>query len=96
MDRAKYIVIEKMGTETPIVFPCWMEHKEIAGERAVISAGTVQFGIKITQQQDDGEDWKTIDVCCFGESTSCRNKDGKPIQSRGEEDAWLIEKSVIC
>ena len=58
MDDAKYVVVMENGTESVIIFPCWMYHKNIADGRRVISAGNVWF--------DNCKDA----VGCYGKSTS--------------------------
>lgn len=79
MDRSKYIVIEISFVETPIVFPVWLNHADMAlaftrgaaGDRGVniVSAGFVS----VTPRPDGG-----IHVDCFGrsESLKCDAREG--------------------
>ena len=100
IDEAKYLVVEAKGTETPILFPCWMNHSEIAGARKVVSAGRVRFSIRYQKIDGDGQYYDAGDVepnirvSCFGQSIM-KDKSGNPIKSRPEEDAALIQKSII-
>ena len=77
MERAKYIVAEivsgGVAMETPIIFPSFIAHSDIAlriGSMGcmtkVISAGFVQF--------TPGKDGNCVDVEAFGESVSLKIK----------------------
>ncbi len=72
----KYIVVLSDGFEGPIMFPDYFTHKEVAGNRKVVSAGFCDF----TADQDG-----TIKGCAFGESTSLK------LKSR-EEDSRLLTR----
>jgi hypothetical protein len=41
----KYIIFEQAGLELPLVFPDLIEHKVMAGERKVVSAGFVNLNL---------------------------------------------------
>ena len=79
----KYIIIESMTLETPILFPNWLGH-----DFMVDSIHSRYPGVKIVSA---GEfDWVSngdgnIRIMAFGESISCR------IKSR-PEDAEIISK----
>lgn len=84
MDRAKYIVIEENGTETAIIFPCWMLHKTMAGQsNQIVSAGKVSFYFDFDSKSPH------IRANCYGKSV------GLDIASRPEEDEYLIEKTIL-
>lgn len=79
MSHSKYIMIEWMGIETPILFPAWVQHADIASAIlrsrpgcSLISAGFFSVG-------DNQE------VSTFGHSQSLN------LNSR-EEDARFIAK----
>jgi len=78
-DPAKYIVIEENATESAIIFPCWILHANIAGEKKVISAGKVEFELS----------GSTVVIYCYGESV------GLKVKSRPKEDARLIEQTIL-
>lgn len=80
MDKSKYIVIEYMGIETPILFPNFVEHSEMGITSKVISAGFFEVGASPTK-----EDSMDIDVSVFGKSTTLDKKSRK-------EDAALIKR----
>lgn len=91
MERAKYIVAEivtgGVAMETPIIFPSFIAHSDIAlridsysrNLNKVISAGFVQF--------TPGKDGNCVKVVAFGESVSLK------IKSR-PKDARLIACSL--
>ncbi len=85
MDTAKYIVAEivsgGVAMETPIIFPSFIAHSDIAQNLKVISAGFVQF-------TPDQEDRDCVDVEAFGESVSLN------LKSRPKKDARLIAYSL--
>jgi len=56
--RVKYIIVESMEIETPVVFNELIQHKTIAGFQRVVGAGFCYVSI------DSGK-W-----VCFGESVS--------------------------
>lgn len=71
MDQAKYIVAEivsgGVAMETPIIFPSFIAHSDIAQNfRKVISAGFVQFAPE--------KDGNCVDVEAYGESVSLKIK----------------------
>lgn len=86
MDPAKYVIIKGLvGMEEPILIPCTVNHADIVKEHTVvISAGNVFFDVK------DGR----IESYCWGSSTTLEYL-GKPHESRGEEDAKLINQLII-
>ncbi len=62
MDHGKYIIIDSMGLETPILFPSYMFHTDISRNSEVVSAGNFQVW-------GHGED---IQVSAFGKSTTLK------------------------
>lgn len=84
----KYIVIEEMKIEVPIVFSELLSHHSIALGQKVISAGFCSFGAKTILGQDSNgsEDQIVADVSCWGESVTLK------VKSRLKEDEELILK----
>jgi hypothetical protein len=80
----KYIIVFSHGVETPILFPEWIGHAEVAGERKVIAAGLVRL-TGGEQKWDTIVSSNEIQVKCFGRSPSLK------VNSRGGEDAFLIQ-----
>ena len=83
MDKAKYIAFEYMGTETIVVFPCWLNHANVARDLCPnkdlrLSAGRVDFYL------EDGK----LNIQCYGSSTSL-NLSSRP------EDAKLVRSQLI-
>ena len=87
MDNAKYIIVEYgFGTESAIIFPCWVNHGEVAkafthNRDKILSAGMVQFMPTINDEES------TVTVHCFGHSTTL---DKKP----RPEDEYIIRKQI--
>ena len=77
----KYVVVEKQGIESAIIFPEWMRHGDVLKEyETAVSAGFCSFS---------GAYWKGdagVSVCCWGHSVSLE------VKSRGSTDADLIQK----
>jgi len=80
--KVKYIIVTSMGIETPIVFSDFLKHSEVAGNREVISAGFVQFGLVDPTDED-------IEATCYGMSTSL------DIESRPEEDSKILTQHLF-
>lgn len=79
MDHGKYIIVNQMGLETPILFPSYIDHCEIAKNfQEVLSAGNFQV-------LGNAED---IQVSTFGKSTTLK------MNSR-ERDAELIKRLLL-
>ena len=79
-DPAKYIVFLHGGCETAVVFPCWINHSNMAPFRKeVVGAGRVKFSFA------DDKIWAE----CYGDSVSLK------VKSRLMQDAELIEKSLL-
>ena len=81
MDNGKYIIAGYRGCETPVLFPCFVNHSDIAkifgGKEYIISAGFFEVGAKETKEYP-----KNISVCVFGKSETLNkevNKDYDPI-----------------
>ena len=94
MEPAKYIVLEENGTETALIFPCWMLHKTMAGQsNQIVSAGKVRFSITEAEPTESQKAWNAkplkIKAHCYGKSV------GLNIESRPEEDEYLIEKTIL-
>lgn len=66
MTRSKYIIIEN-GTTTPIVFPVWLKHSDVARSigGTVLSAGFVEFW---------GDEYGNAQCTVMGESLSLKTK----------------------
>ncbi len=92
-ENAKYIVVKifcgpvgmRMEMETPIVFPAYVGHNDMASSLGitpddVLAAGFVGFSPK---KYSDG----VVEVTAYGKSTSLG------VESR-EEDSRLIQKSL--
>lgn len=96
--RAKYIVIETDHLPpTPVVFPVWLYHSVVFGGLAgfdtrVIGAGFVEFGSRTQAAYNYNGDYNgeesVLTVLCVGRS------DSLDIDSRGEEDATVIRKTL--
>ena len=85
MDYGKYIIVEVMGADTPILFPSFINHCDIArgfgGKKNVISAGFFEVGAKPTKK-----DPENIEVSVFGKSETLNKKVNK------ETDPCFIQK----
>jgi hypothetical protein len=70
MTRAKYIIIDNGTTDTPIVFPGWLTHSDMARSIGgkVLSAGFVEFW---------GDEFGNAQCSVMGESISLKTKPGK-------------------
>lgn len=80
MDQAwKYVVVDSMGLEVPIIFPNLLDHDAVCHGRKVISAGFVYL-------DTDGD--SNIVAKCYGKSTNL----GK--ECRPEEDDALITRAL--
>ena len=73
MDNAKYIMVELNGLETPIIFPAYIQHHEMAMNKTVVSAGFVSIGM-INDK---------VEVEAYGKSVSLR------VQARPEDSEIL-------
>lgn len=94
MNRAKYIVINAEFPDTPVLFPVWCSHQEVARALVgidgiesgqVLSAGFVRIETALMDTPNGQEAGVLVE--CFGESTSM---DMKPQKI----DAFLIEKML--
>ncbi len=74
----KYVIVEELGIELPIIFNEILDHSSVARDRKVVSAGHVKFGCGI-----DG----SMVVSCYGKSVTLRTK------SRGTIDEEIIKKT---
>lgn len=79
MEDSKYIIIEYMEHEVAIVFCNLIEHKAMAGQNKVISAGQFQVFADPTEHNHDH-----IEVVVFGKSTTLDK------ESREKKDAEII------
>jgi hypothetical protein len=78
----KYVVIEKRGIESPIIFPEWMRHGDVLKEYdTAVSAGFCSFSGSLREDGSAG-----LTVYCWGHSVSLK------VKSRGSTDADLIQK----
>jgi len=79
MDWGKYIVVDYSGVPTPILFPPYLNHSDVAkgfGSLEISSAGMFEVGHEPTK--DDPEN---IGVSVFGNSVTLKkevNKDDDP------------------
>jgi hypothetical protein len=68
MDHGKYIMVDYGGIPTPILFPCFLQHCDIAegfGSLEILSAGSFEVGHEATKN-----DPENIGVSVFGRSTT--------------------------
>jgi len=84
MERGKYIVVEINGLETAILFPCWINHCDMAQRflnvvSKVVSAGQFQVGSTMDRR---------LNICCYGKSVSLK------VESRCEEDAEILRATL--
>ena len=83
----KYIIVEYMGCELPIIFSSIINHNDVAAGHVgrAISGGTVLF---LGTNEDAGGCYESnvIEVKCSGGSTSLK------LKSRPEEDSKLIQQ----
>jgi len=77
----KYIVVETMFSEQIIIFSTVLEHKTVAGNMNVVSAGFIDI-IPYRDKDDLGTVLK-LDAHCYGFSKSL------DIKSRPKEDSIL-------
>jgi len=92
MNRAKYIIVEYMGHELPIVFSSLISHFDIGKNnsfRKVISAGFCEVMGEETEKDEDN-----ISVWAGGRSTSLKDDKDNYVVSRGEKDAVLIQRML--
>jgi len=82
MDHGKYIIVENMGSETPIMFPSFVTHNIVAENmnKKVVSAGFFEVSTNSTENNK-----RDISVYVFGESTTLKLK-------TREKDNFLIKK----
>ena len=85
MDNSKYIMVDYRGVNTPILFPNYVNHSDIAkafgGKDKVLSAGFFEVGAK-----PDKDDLDNINVSVFGKSVTV----GKEVDK--ENDPFFILK----
>ena len=85
MDYGKYIIVDTIATNTPILFPSFINHYDIAkvfgDPEKVISAGFFEVGAKPTKK-----DPENIQVSVFGKSETL----GKEVNE--ECDPRFIQK----
>lgn len=82
--RFKYVVIMDGTMETPIIFPDWATHKEIAHNRKVVSAGFLTIIATRQTLEDTVYTSNDIEFNCSGGSVSLN------VQSRPQEDSQLL------
>lgn len=84
MERAKYVIFKAESLETPVIFPLWLKHSDVAlaitgGDLSkVLSAGF----FSVMPKRD-----YVIQVDCFGRSESLN------IESR-ESDGALVARAL--
>lgn len=76
--KLKYVIVERQGIESPILFPQWIQHKEVENLGRVVSAGECEVYVSESEQK----------VYAFGESVSLG------VKSRGSTDATVIEYHI--
>ncbi len=78
MDYGKYIIVDYGVCDTPILFPCYLNHFDVArgfgGKKNVTSAGFFEVGAKPTK-----EDSENIEVSVFGKSETLGKEVNKEI-----------------
>lgn len=88
----KYIIVDEMGIETPIIFPTIIDHNSVChwnGDRKkylfnnkdIVSAGFVNISGAI-----DKDDDPFVSISCYGRSTTL------DIDSRKEVDNKILNK----
>lgn len=84
----KYIIVDEVGIEVPIIFSELQKHSNVAGMKKVISAGFCYFRSDTVLGNDSNgsEDQDVLAVSCWGESVSLR------LKSRGKVDEEIILK----
>lgn len=89
MDNGKYIIIESIGADCPVLFPSFLNHFDVAkgfgGSESVISAGFFAVGA-----EPDKKDPENISVGVWGKSQTLKNKDGKCRESRKEDERIIL------
>ncbi len=77
MRRAKYIIIDNGTTDTPIVFPEWLTHSDIA--RALVGADGIESGKLLSAGFVEFYSDRNENIHCdtMGESTSLKLKPGE-------------------
>lgn len=85
--KFKYIITEVMGTETPFIFPEWVNHKDVSKGwiGTPVAAGEVLF-VGTETPADTCLVSNIIEVSCSGESVSLN------LKSRYAVDAELIQR----
>ena len=85
MNYGKYIIIEYMGHEVPVIFSSLIPHNVIAEnlDRRLMSAGFFEVG-----QKSSNENANDINVSCFGQSVTLKSN------SRSVDET--IIKKVLC
>ena len=82
MFKSKYIIFEFMGSEYPVLFPSWIDHCRMVGDRTVASAGMFEVGAEPTEKDN-----KDISVWAGGKSVTLK------IDSR-PQDAAMIKRML--
>lgn len=77
----KYIIVDEVGIEVPIIFSELQKHSDVAGMKKVISAGFCYF-------RSDG----ILAVSCWGESISLRIKN----RGKLDEEIILKHNEFRC
>lgn len=87
MKRAKYILIDDGMMESPIVFPTWLNHADIA--RALVGADGIDAGQVLSAGFVEFYGTQNGEVDCevMGESTGLKLKPGK-------DDARFIARAM--
>lgn len=80
----KYIVVSTMFSEQIIIFSSVIDHKTVAGNMNVISAGFVDI-LCTRDKNKHGEYYLKIKTHCYGESKTLK------LSSRPKEDSILAE-----
>ena len=85
MDNGNYIIVDFGASNTPILFPCYLNHCDVArgfgGKKNVISAGFFEVGAEPTEK-----DPENIGVSVFGKSETI----GKEVDK--DNDPFYIQK----
>lgn len=82
--KFKYVVVENKGLESPIIFPEWITHKEIARGQKVVSAGFLSIIATPKVLDDTIFSSNDIQFECSGGSVSL------DVQSRHDVDSKLL------
>jgi len=87
----KYIIVDTMGLEVPILFSELLNHSDVARGYKVVAAGFVSISSSVDTNDSGYSPKYIIEVDCYGESTTLG------IKSRGILDDDIIDDHLyLC